>query len=286
VLVAWLVAERNDEQIEYWNGPGARRWVQHQDVLDRMLEPFGRAALEAAQVRPGERVVDVGCGCGTTSLGIAAAVGEGGAVLGVDPSAPMAEVARRRALDRGLKNARFVVADASAHAFDADCDLLFSRFGVMFFADPTRAFANLRGALRQGGRAAFVCWGPVAENPWFRVPMAAAGTVIPLPEPAAPGDPGPFSLADRERLQSILEAAGFLGVHVDRVSPLFVLGADLDQAATNAIETGPVSRLLLDVDEATRKRVRSAIREQLAPHASAGGLALSSAAWVVTARTG
>lgn len=278
------MGSRNDEQIEYWNGPGARRWVRHQELLDRMLEPFGRAALEAARVCPGERVVDVGCGCGTTSLALAAAVGDAGTVLGADLSAPMVEVARSRARDRSLGNAHFVAADASEHAFGAQFDLVFSRFGVMFFADPTRAFAHLRGALREGGRVAFVCWGPVAENPWFRVPMAAAGTVIPLPEPTPPGAPGPFSLADRTRLQGILQAAGFGAIEIARSAPPFLLGADLDDAATNAIDTGPVSRLLLDVDEATRMRVRGAIREQLEARASAGGVVLSSEAWVVTAR--
>lgn len=279
------MAERNDEQIEYWNGPGARRWVRHQEVLDRMLEPFGRAALEAAGARPGERALDVGCGCATTSLALAAAVGDAGAVVGVDPSAPMLEVARGRARERRLTNASFVVADAASHVFDADFDLLFSRFGVMFFAEPTRAFVNLRGALRKGGRTAFVCWGPLADNPWFQVPMAAAGTVVPLPQPTSPEEPGPFALSGRTRLGGILESAGFGGIQIQSVSPAVVLGTDLDQAATNAIETGPVSRLLLDVDEATRMRVRAAIREKLAPHASADGVALPSAAWLVTARS-
>ncbi len=277
------MAERNDEQIEYWNGPGARRWVRYQEVLDRMLQPFGRAVLEAARARTGERVVDVGCGCATTTLALAEAVGDGGAVLGVDPSAPMLEVARGRARERRLTNATFVVADAAAHAFDADFDLLFSRFGVMFFADPAAAFAHLRGALRKGGRAAFVCWGPAADNPWFRVPMAAAGTVVPLPQPTSPDEPGPFALGDRARLRGILDAAGFGDIQIRSVSPAVVLGGDLEDAATNAIETGPVSRLLLDADETTRMRVREAIREQLAPHASEDGVTLSSAAWLVTA---
>jgi SAM-dependent methyltransferase len=274
----------NEEQEEYWNGPGARRWVKYQEKLDGMLESFGRLAIEAARIQPDEHVVDVGCGCGATALTIAEAVGPRGAVLGVDVSAPMVEVARARARQRNLVNASFVAADASSHAFDARYDLLFSRFGVMFFCDPAGAFANLRRALRPGGRLAFVCWAAIDENPWFAIPMSAATTIVPPPPLTAPDDPGPFSLSDPTRVRTILESAGFAEARIERTSPPFVLGPDLDTAATNGIETGPVSRLLLDADEATRQRVRAAICERLAPSAGPEGVVLASAAWVVTAR--
>jgi SAM-dependent methyltransferase len=273
----------NAEQVEYWNGPGAARWVHHQEVLDRMLEPFGRAILEVAGLQRGERVVDVGCGCGWTALTAAEAVGPAGIVLGVDVSAPMLEHARGRARARGLSNVTFTAADASTHAFDASFDLLMSRFGVMFFRDPTAAFTNLRTALRSEGRVAFVCWGPVADNPWFRVPMASAGTVLPLPEPPAPDEPGPFSFADRARVQAVLARAGFGDVRVERSSPALVLGANVEEAATHAVDTGPVSRLLLDADDATRARVQAAIRESLRPYLGEGGVSLPSAAWIVRA---
>jgi SAM-dependent methyltransferase len=274
----------NTEQIEFWNGPGGDRWVTHQEILDRALEPFGTAVLEAARPQPGEHVVDVGCGCGWTSLALAEAVGPRGAVLGVDVSAPMLEVARRRAQARSLAQATFAVADASARAFGAEFDLVTSRFGVMFFADPTAAFANLRRALRPGGRLAFVCWGPVADNPWFAVPMAAAGTVVALPEPTPPGEPGPFAFADRARVQRILEGAGFGDIAIEGAAPPFVLGPDVETAATNAVETGPVSRVLAEESEPTRARVRAAILGRLATYAGSGGVVLGSSVWVVRAR--
>jgi SAM-dependent methyltransferase len=274
----------NDEQIEFWNGPGARRWVKYQAQLDSMLAPFGRLVLDAAAVQPGARVVDVGCGCGATSLSLAEAVGPEGAVLGVDVSTPMLEVASRRAREGGLPNARFVVADASTHRFDGSFDLVFSRFGIMFFADPVAAFRNLATALRSGGRLTFICWGPVAENPWFSVPMTAAGTVISLPEPTPPGAPGPFAFADRGRLRTILESAGFVDVAITPATPTYVLGPDPETAATNAVETGPVARLLLDVDEPTRQRVRGAICEAIAPYQSPSGVVIASSAWIVGAR--
>ena len=271
----------NTDQIEFWNGPGGDRWVKHQEILDRTLEPFGRAVLEAARPQPGEHVIDVGCGCGWSALALADAVGPRGSVLAVDVSAPMLGLARKRAQERALSNATFAVADASAHAFEGKHDLLFSRFGVMFFADPIAAFTNLRRALKPGGRLAFVCWGPVAENPWFRVPMAAAGTVVPLPEPTGPEEPGPFAFADRARVQRILEGAGFGQVAIERSSPGFVLGPDVDAAATTAVDTGPVSRLLAEVDDATRARVRTAIRGAITPFLGPGGVVLPTSTWVV-----
>jgi SAM-dependent methyltransferase len=205
-------------------------------------------------------------------------------VLGVDISAPMLELARTRA--SAFANVTFTLADASAHPFEAAFDLVFSRFGVMFFRDPVGAFANLRRALRPGGRVAFVCWGPVVENPWFRIPLAAVGTVLSLPTPASPDEPGPFAFADRDRLVRILEEAGFTRITLDRSTPELVLGDDLDAAATYAIETGPVSRILVDADEATRGRARTAIRQSLEPYAGPHGVALGSSTWVVRANGG
>lgn len=274
---------KNADQVEFWNGPAAERWVRHQAELDRALEPFGRAALEAARPRAGERAVDVGCGCGWTTFALAEAVGAGGSVLGVDVSTPMLDLARARG--ETVANASFALADAAEHPFEPPVDLVFSRFGVMFFRDPVAAFANLRRALRPGGRAAFVCWGPAAENPWFRVPMGAAGSVVPLPEPAGPEEPGPFSFDDRGRVERVLAGAGFGGIGIARSSPDFYLGPDVETAATFAVETGPVSRLLAEADDATRSRVRAAIREALAPHVDAHGkgVRLPTSTWIVTA---
>lgn len=275
----------NTEQVEFWNGPGAARWVRHQEIMDAILEPFGRAVLEAARPKAGERAVDVGCGCGWTSLALAEAVGAGGSVLGVDVSAPMLERARQRAGSRGLSRVTFTEADASTHPFEGASDLVLSRFGVMFFADPVAAFTNLRRALKPGGRVAFVCWGPVVDNGWFRVPMTAAGTVIALSEPTPPGAPGPFAFADRERVLGVLRGAGFTELSVEASSPDYVLGPDVDTAATNGVETGPVARLLVEADEATRGRVRSAIRGALEPYLTARGVVLPSKTWIVRGRS-
>ncbi|HZS35472.1 MAG TPA: methyltransferase domain-containing protein [Polyangia bacterium] len=278
---------KNDEQIAFWNGPRGEEWVKEQEAMDRALEPFGRAALERAEPRAGEHAIDVGCGCGATTLALAAAVGPSGGVVGVDVSAPMLARARERA--RGLAHVTFVEGDAAAHAFERRADLVFSRFGVMFFADPAAAFANLRGALSPRGRAAFVCWRKLADNPWLGVPLAAAKRIVPPLEPPPPADaPGPLAFADPDRVRAILERAGFVEAAIapfDHRMPLGD-GRGLDAAVEHAITIGPTARLIAvaNPDAATLARVRREVREALAPHADASGVSFPAGAWIVTAR--
>ena len=175
----------NAEQIADWNGDQGQRWVDYQALLDRMIEPFGAAALRAAAAQPGERVLDVGCGCGSTSLQLARAVGPQGSVLGVDISRPMLQAARRRAEAEPALRVTFTEADASAAALPAGHDLLYSRFGLMFFDAPAAALRHLRGALRPGGRCAFVCWRAPRDNPWAMAPLMAARQALGINPPPA-----------------------------------------------------------------------------------------------------
>ena len=180
----------NAEQIRYWNEVNAEKWIRFQGVIDEQIRSLGRAAMERVAMRSGERALDVGCGCGDTTLEIAHRVGPAGFVVGLDVSAPMLAEAERRARERSVSNARFLNADAQTHTFSAaGFDVGFSRFGVMFFADPARAFANLGHALRPGGRFAFVCWQAIDRNPWMGVPMAAAARES-LPAAVGPAGPG------------------------------------------------------------------------------------------------
>jgi SAM-dependent methyltransferase len=273
------------DQVTYWNGPAGERWVREQALLDAMLRPFGDAALDAAGVAADQVVLDVGCGCGDTSLALAGRVGPGGRVVGLDLSEPM--VARARERSAGRANVSFLAGDASREPLEGGAyDLVYSRFGVMFFQDPARAFAHLRGALRATGRVAFVCWRTVAENPWAAVPVEAAAKVLGPPEPAPADAPGPFSFGDAQRVRRILGEAGLHQVTVRAIDRPCTFGeaGSIGDAARELARLGPVARLLSDRDETDVARAIAAIEAVLPPYASAqGGVRFPAAAWIVTA---
>lgn len=277
----------NAEQVRYWNETAAPKWVEYQSVLDTQLEELSARTMDRARLAAGERVLDVGCGCGATSRALAARVEPNGSVHGVDVSAPMLARAAEQARVAGLANVRFTNADAQTHPFEpGGADVLFSRFGVMFFADPPAAFTNLRRAIRPGGRVAFVCWQTLAENPWLLVPLGTAAQHIQLPPPPAPGAPGPFAFEDPDRVRSILVHAGFAAAQLEDVRvTLGIGGGGLDQAVRFLLEgVGPASAALREADPAVRPRVYAAVREALAPFETPAGIRMPAAAWIVTAR--
>ena len=279
----------NAEMLEYWNGAAGDKWVRLESILDEQLQPFGDTVLAAAQLRPGERVLDVGCGCGATTLEAARAVGAKGHAIGADVSRTMLVRARERARAAGLAQATFEVADAQVHAFAAvSLDAIISRFGVMFFDDPKAAFGNLARATKRGGRLAFVCWQGIAVNPWMVLPTMAAMQFVKIEPPANPHAPGPFAFADADRVRGILADAGWTGIE-SRALELEVAiggGVPLAEAADFMMEMGPAAQPLRSADDATRERVRSAILEVLGPYQTPNGVRMGSAAWIFTARAG
>lgn len=196
--------EQNAEHIKYWNGPAARAWIRQAGALDRMVVELTTWAMEAATFRPGERVLDLGCGCGSTSLEIARRVGSEGRVSGFDLSRPMLEHAAARARAADLSCLGFEALDVERGDLGRGADAAFSRFGLMFFRDPPAAFRNIRRALRPGGRLPFLCWSTPERNPYFLGTIDAWARWLGLPPPA-PGTPGPFGLAEgaRTRLESL-----------------------------------------------------------------------------------
>jgi len=268
----------NEAQIEYWNSWMGERWVQNQEDLDQLLAPLSEAAISAAGVRRNERALDVGCGCGATSLVMA---DRGAITTGIDVSRPMLEHARTRA--EGRSNPEFVLADAALHEFNGDFDLLFSRFGVMFFVEPVAAFANLRSALRSGGRVCFLCWQSADRNPWVSVPMAAVLPFLPPSEPVDPRAPGPFAFGDADYVSDILTQAGFDDVQAAPLERPLSLGQNATIAAEFVTRIGPVSRVLVDLDEARRNELVAEVRTTLSPYERAEGVALGAACWIVTA---
>ncbi len=272
----------NTEQAEYWNGAGGKRWTTYQAALDRSLAPFGAALLAQSGAEPGQRVLDVGCGCGDTSIAFADRIGDAGAVLGVDLSSEMLERARERAGDRS--NVRFVVADAARLATDERFDRIVSRFGVMFFGDPVGAFRHLRALLRPEGRLAFVCWRAHEDNPWGLVPVQAVRRAVPNANPPAEvGAVGPFAFADPDRVRQVLEDAGFATPRVEPFDADVVFSAnDLGEAVEFALYAGPSARLLAGADPDAIARARAELAQALAPFRTHRGIALRGASWLVT----
>jgi SAM-dependent methyltransferase len=274
----------NADQVAYWNGPAGERWSREQAVLDRAFEVLSRRLLDRASLRPGERVLDVGCGCGTTTLAAADAVGAAGAVLGIDVSVPM--LARARERSAGRPHISYLESDASTGAYEPTFDVVLSRFGVMFFRDPVAAFANLRGALRPSGRLAFICWRPVAENEWARVPREAALQHVPPEPPQGPEEPGPFSFGDRARVERILSSAGFTSIECVPVDEKVLLSDEgVDGAVEFGMSAGPTARLLREAPDDVKSRVRIALATALRPYLAGSRIVLGGATWLVHART-
>ena len=271
----------NTAQIDYWNGAAGQKWVRDADRLDKMLRPFLDAVMAAAKPKAGEIVTDIGCGGGALSLAVA---GKGATATGVDVSEPLIEVARRRAAV-SAPGTRFVVADASEWTPAVAADLIVSRFGVMFFADPVRAFANIRKGTAPGGRLAFVCWRPLTENEWALAPIIAAMPFLrEPPKPPEPGAPGPFAFGQREHIDRILTEAGWKDV---RISPwdgqIELPGATAPETAEFMLEIGPLSRTISE-QGLDPEKIKAALVARVEGLADAEGRTrLKAATWIVEA---
>jgi SAM-dependent methyltransferase len=276
--------DRNADQAAYWNGPGGRHWTDRQELQDAVLAPVSEALLARAAIAAGERALDIGCGCGATTLEIATRVGCQGHALGLDISEPMLARARERTPPGAP--VQFIAADATVYPFaPGAADLLFSRFGVMFFADPALSFANMRKGLRLGGRVAFACWREPRKNPWLILPLQEAYKYAPrLPE-LGPEDPGAFSFAGEERVHRLLGEAGFssIAMHPVDLSLDLAVGRGLEAAVEGALAIGPASRALQDQSPEVKSAAAGAIRAALAPFQRGDTVPLAAAIWVVTA---
>ena len=276
--------DQNADQIAYWNGPGGQRWADRQEIQDILLAPIAELLIDRAQIKPAERAIDIGCGSGAVSIAVGQKVGEYGQVLGIDVSAPM--LARARQIAPQRLPVDFVLADATIYAFEpASADLLISRFGVMFFAEPARSFGNLRTALKASGRLAFACWREPRENPFFMTPLQAVYKhVAKLPSPG-PEDPGPFSFASEQRVRRILSEAGFSDVRMEACNLALdpAVGSGLEAAVKSALEIGPAARALAEQPPEVVAASARSIREALAPHVKGQSVPLDASIWIVTA---
>ena len=279
-------AASNIAQIEYWNtkAKAGETWAKFQEALDRQIQTLGLAAMDTLRPEKGEHIIDIGCGCGQTSLDLGSRVGAAGSVVGVDISKPMLEVALRRPRPAPNLRVTFKQLDAQSDDLGDGCfDAAFSRFGVMFFSDPVAAFTNIRESLKPSGRLVFVCWRPLNQNPWMREPLDAALPLLPPIAPFDPIAPGPFAFADAGRVQSILAEAGFGSV---KVSPFdaAIGGANLEQTLQLALNVGPLGAALRENPERA-ETVADAVRDLLSKYATPNGVLMPAAVWIVSAHS-
>jgi SAM-dependent methyltransferase len=271
----------NDEQITLWNGVAGQAWVDEQALLDRILAPFQALLLEAVRASPARQVLDVGCGTGSTAVAVARRLAGSGRCTGIDVSEPMIAAARARA-ERERAPASFVCADAQGYAFqDRSFDLIISRFGVMFFADPVRAFANLRRAARDGAGLRFVSWRSAAENPFMTTAERAAAPLLPGLPARQPDAPGPFALANEGRVARILEESGWTAIDIQPIDvPCTMAEKELVRYLSRF---GPVGQALREADEPTRTRVIETVRAAFDPFVHGEEVRYTAACWMVGA---
>lgn len=267
------------DQAAYWNKTGGQAWVDLQDMMDNLNRPIEEALIERSFPGTGKRVLDIGCGAGATTLGMARRLGPEGLSLGVDISAPLIELAAAQA----IPGARFVQADAQTHDFGGpQFDAAMSRFGVMFFSDFDAAFANIRSGLKPGAELVFACWRSPADNPMAVLPGRAAAPLLPPSPPADPLAPGRFAFADPERVRGILTRSGWSDIDITRLdAPTPIALADL---VTLSLRMGPVAAALREQNDSVREKVRDAVTGALETEAVEGVVPMVAGCWLVTAR--
>ena len=268
------------EQTKVWSGVAERGWVEAQELLDRLFQPFEE--LLAGGVSAGSAVLDVGCGTGATPLAVARRLGAKGRSIGIDISEPMIAAARARA-EREGSPASVIQANAQTHEFEpGSFDLVMSRFGVMFFDDPVRAFANLRQAAKDDAELRFIAWRSAAENPFMTTAERAAGPLLPNLPIRRPDAPGQFAFADRRRVDSILEESGWGEIEIQPID--VVCAMPESQLVFYLTRLGPVGGALQEADEQTRAKVIETVRPAFDPFVDGTEVRFTAACWMVRAR--
>jgi SAM-dependent methyltransferase len=274
----------NAAQLAFWNGSGGQRWVARQAALDGMLAPINELLIERAAIQAGERVVDIGCGCGATTIAAAERVGAAGSVLGIDVSAAM--LIRANELAPQEASVSFVQGDAMVHHFNAaSCDLIVSRLGMMYFADAVRGLLNIRNALRSEGRVAFAAWCDLRDNPWALEPLQAAYDYVPKLPGLSLHAPDDFAFAQQDWLEHVVNEAGLRRVRLERCDLALDIsgGQGLEGAALSALAMGPASRAIDGQSPEAVAAAATAISKVLSRYARDAAVMVPASVWIVTA---
>jgi SAM-dependent methyltransferase len=272
-----------DDQATLWNGPAGRAWVETQELMDQALKPFEDLLVDAVRAARPSRVLDVGCGTGSTTLAVARSLGADGRAVGVDISEPMLVLARARA-ERARAPASFICADAQTHAFDpASFDMFASRFGVMFFSDSVQAFANLRRAARVAAELRLIVWRSAEDNPFMTTAERAAAPLLPPTPPRGPDAPGQFAFADRARVERILDESGWAEIDFQAIDVVCTFPAK--ELVRYFTRLGPLSRILPELDERARNRVIDTVRPAFDAYVHGDEVRFDAACWMIGARS-
>jgi SAM-dependent methyltransferase len=281
-------AVSNDEFTAFWNNVLAAKFERFRNILLDGLSFHSDVPLRTLEIARGAKVLDVGCGWGDTAIELAKKVGPAGSVLGLDCCDAFLEKGRRDAERAGLANVRFVAADVQTYRFEPVYDFCFSRFGMMFFANPVAAMRNVRSALKPGGRLMFITWRPIGDNAWAEIPKKLMLGFLPPPaEDAQTCGPGPFSMASVDVVGAQLKAAGFEDVQFKRVDGDIMVGETVEQALEFQLALGPAGEIFREAGPLAEKRrpeIESALRAELARHQRDDKVYMRSGSWTITAR--
>ncbi|MDI5890711.1 class I SAM-dependent methyltransferase [Halomonas rhizosphaerae] len=280
--------QTTSEYVEFWNDTLADKFDRFQDILMNGLSYHSRVPLTRLDIEPGSRILDVGCGWGDTAIELARRTGPRGEVLGLDCVAQFLEDAQRRAAEADVDNVRFIAADVERYPFEPECDLCFSRFGMMFFEHPVVAMRNVHKALKPGGELMFIVWRDIEDNPWLGLPKRVVLDFLPPPgEDARTCGPGPFSMANPEVVTQQLEIAGFENIAFERNDGPVEVGDSVENAMRFQLALGPAGEVFREAgEEAERQRpqIEEALRQALAPFEQDGKIVMGSSSWTITAR--
>ncbi|HEX6137530.1 MAG TPA: class I SAM-dependent methyltransferase [Casimicrobiaceae bacterium] len=282
------MTESNDEFTAFWNDVLAAKFERFRNILLDGLSYHSAVPLAKLALPAGARAVDVGCGWGDTALELARKVGPSGKVVGLDCCDPFLDKGRHDAEAEGLANVRFVAADVQTYRFDPEFDFAFSRFGMMFFANPVAAMRNVRSALRPGGTLMFITWRALADNPWAATAKQVVSQFLPPPgDDAQTCGPGPFSMANPDTVTAQLHAAGFADVSFERIDGPVMIGRDVDQAVEFQLALGPAGEIVREAGalaQEQRGEIDAALRRELARYAGSNGVTMNSSSWTIRAR--
>lgn len=285
--MAQTVTSQN-EFVDFWNEILVPKFVRFKHVLVDGLTHHSRQVFPTLEVKPGDKVVDVGCGFGDTAIELARAVGPSGSVLGLDCCDAFLEFGRKDARARGIENVRFVEADVQSYAFAPEHDFCFSRFGTQFFENPVVALRNMRQSLRPGGTMTMIVWRTIDDNPWLGLPKQIVADYLPPPgEDARTCGPGPFSMADPEQVRLQLKGAGYADVEFERIDAPVLVGSTPDDAVEFQLALGPAGEIYREAGEIAQRRqdeIRAALKSELARYETEEGIVMQSSSWKVTAR--